>query len=77
MQEEVLAQPPSGLWLFVWETLPNRITEPSTRSRASIAWSTPSRESAVTAREYDVGGDREPEGVIADNRYLYEHAKHR
>ena len=29
----------------------------------------------VTAREHDVGADREPEGVIADNRYLNEDAK--
>jgi hypothetical protein len=33
--------------------------------------------SPVTAREQDVGADREPEGVIADNRYLDEHAKDR
>ena len=31
----------------------------------------------VTAREHDVGADREPEGVIADKRYLDEHAKDR
>jgi hypothetical protein len=31
----------------------------------------------VTAREQDVGADREPEGVIADKRYLNEHAKDR
>jgi hypothetical protein len=29
------------------------------------------------SREYDVGGDREPEGVIADNLYLDEHANDR
>jgi len=31
----------------------------------------------VTAREQDVGADREPEGVIADNLYLDEHANDR
>jgi hypothetical protein len=31
----------------------------------------------VTAREQDVGADRDPEGEIADNRYLDEHAKDR
>jgi GMP synthase C terminal domain len=31
----------------------------------------------VTAREHDVGADREPEGVIADKRYLDEDAKDR
>ena len=31
----------------------------------------------VTAREYDVGADREPEGVSTDKRYLDEHAKDR
>jgi hypothetical protein len=31
----------------------------------------------VTAREHEVGADREPEGVSADKRYLDEHAKHR
>jgi hypothetical protein len=31
----------------------------------------------VTAREQDVGADREPEGAIADNRYLDEHANDR
>jgi len=30
--------------------------------------------SVPRSREYDVGGDREPEGVIADNLYLDEHA---
>jgi hypothetical protein len=29
------------------------------------------------AGEHDVGADREPEGVIADKRYLDEHAKDR
>jgi hypothetical protein len=29
------------------------------------------------AREQEVGGDHDPEGVIADNRYLDEHAKDR
>ena len=29
------------------------------------------------SREYDVGADREPEGVIADKRYLDEHANDR
>jgi hypothetical protein len=32
---------------------------------------------AFRARKHDVGADREPEGVIADNRYLDEHAKDR
>ena len=31
----------------------------------------------VTAREQDVGADRDPEGEIADKRYLDEHAKDR
>jgi hypothetical protein len=31
----------------------------------------------VTARKDDIGADREPEGVIADNLYLDEHAKDR
>jgi hypothetical protein len=31
----------------------------------------------VTAREHDVGADRDPEGEIADKRYLDEHAKDR
>jgi len=31
----------------------------------------------VTAREQDVGADRDPEGEIADNRYLDEHAEDR
>jgi hypothetical protein len=29
------------------------------------------------AREHDVGADREPEGVIADKRYIDEHANDR
>jgi len=33
--------------------------------------------SVPRSREYDVGGDREPEGVIADNLYLDEHANDR
>ncbi len=32
---------------------------------------------ALRSREYDVGGDREPEGVIADNLYFDEHANDR
>ena len=31
----------------------------------------------VTARKQDVGADRDPEGEIADKRYLDEHAKDR
>jgi hypothetical protein len=31
----------------------------------------------VTARKQDVGADRDPEGEIADNRYLDEHAEDR
>ena len=29
------------------------------------------------ARQHDVGADREPEGVVADNRYFDEHANDR
>jgi hypothetical protein len=37
----------------------------------------PERRLESRAREQDVGADREPEGVIADNRYLDEDADDR